>query len=67
VSEGLLISATQPEAQDAPQPEESTSSSQTVDLIPEILDVFSSAFFSLPFSTVTYMLGCWWNRFLAEE
>jgi hypothetical protein len=65
VNEELLISARQPDAQDAPQP--APWSSQSVDLIPEILDVFSSSFFFLPFSTLTYMLGCWWSRFLAEE
>lgn len=66
VSEELLISAPEAEAQTT-QPDELPSSSRSSDLIPKILDVFSSSFFCLPFSTVTYMLGCWWNRFLAEE
>jgi hypothetical protein len=67
VSEELLISAKQLATQDVAQPERPTLSSESVNLIPEILDVFSSSFFSLPFCTLTYMLGCWWSRFLAEE
>jgi hypothetical protein len=67
VSEELFISAPEAEAQTTSQPDELPSSSRSSDLIPGILDVFSSSFFCLPFSTVTYMLGCWWNRFLAEE
>jgi len=33
----------------------------------EILDSFSSCFFYLSFSSLTHLLGSWWNRFLAEE
>jgi hypothetical protein len=32
----------------------------------EILDSFSSFFFCLSFSSLTHLLGSWWNRFLAE-
>jgi hypothetical protein len=32
-----------------------------------ILDSFSYFFFCLSFSSLTHLLGCWWNRFLAEE
>jgi hypothetical protein len=31
----------------------------------EILDSFSSFFFCLSFSSLTHLLGSWWNRFLA--
>jgi hypothetical protein len=67
MSEEFLLSLPGAEAQDTPQVDDLPSSSRPSDLIPGILDVFSSSFFCLPFSAVTYMLGCWWNRFLAEE
>jgi hypothetical protein len=67
VSEEVLNPVQQSEPQAAPRPDRPEWSSQSSDLIPGILDVFSSSFFSLPFSTLTYMLGCWCSRFLAEE
>jgi hypothetical protein len=33
----------------------------------EILDSFSSFFFCLSFSSLTHLVGSWWNRLLAEE
>jgi hypothetical protein len=32
-----------------------------------ILDGLSYFFFCLSFSSLTHLLGSWWNRFLAEE
>jgi hypothetical protein len=32
-----------------------------------ILDTLSYFFFCLSFSSLTHLLGSWWNRFLAEE
>ena len=32
-----------------------------------ILDSLSYFFFCLSFSSLTHLLGSWWNRFLAEE
>jgi hypothetical protein len=32
----------------------------------DVLDSFSSFFFCLSFSSLTHLLGSWWNRFLAE-
>jgi len=32
-----------------------------------ILDSLSYFFFCLSFSSLTLLLGSWWNRFLAEE
>jgi hypothetical protein len=32
-----------------------------------ILDSLSYFFFYLSFSSLTHLLGSWWNRFLAEE
>jgi hypothetical protein len=67
VSEEILISVQQAALQTTPQPERLPLSSRFSDVLSEVLDVFSSSFFYLPFSTVTYMLGSWWSRFLAEE
>jgi hypothetical protein len=32
-----------------------------------ILDSLSYFFFCLSFSSLTHLLGSWWNRFIAEE
>jgi uncharacterized PurR-regulated membrane protein YhhQ (DUF165 family) len=36
-------------------------------LVSGVLDSFAFFFFCLSFSSLTHLLGCWWNRFLAEE
>jgi hypothetical protein len=36
-------------------------------LVSGILDSLSYFFFCLSFSSLTHLLGSWWNRFLAEE
>jgi hypothetical protein len=63
VSEEFFSSAQQP----APQPERLPVSSRFSDFFSAILDCFSSFFFYLSFSSLTYLLTSWWNRFLAEE
>src|SRR5580692_6100854 len=46
-----------------PQP----SLSQVSIFVSGILDSLSYFFFCLSFSSLTHLLGSWWNRFLAEE
>jgi hypothetical protein len=46
-----------------PQP----SLSQLSIFVSGILDSLSYFFFCLSFSSLTHLLGSWWNRFLAEE
>jgi hypothetical protein len=41
--------------------------SQLSVLVSGILDTLSYFFFCLSFSSLTHLLGSWWNRFLAEE
>jgi hypothetical protein len=41
--------------------------SQLSVLVSGILDSLSYFFFCLSFSSLTHLLGSWWNRFLAEE
>jgi hypothetical protein len=36
-------------------------------LVSGVLDSLSYFFFCLSFSSLTHLLGSWWNRFLAEE
>jgi hypothetical protein len=36
-------------------------------LVSGVLDSLSYFFFYLSFSSLTHLLGSWWNRFLAEE
>jgi len=54
-------------ANPAPQPERPASLSRFSELLTGSLDSFSSFFFYLSFSSLTHLLGSWWNRFLAEE
>jgi hypothetical protein len=51
----------------APQPERLAPLSWFSDLLSVVVDSFSFAFFCLSFSSLTHLLGSWWNRFLAEE
>lgn len=46
-----------------PQP----SLSQLSIFVSAILDSLSYFFFCLSFSSLTHLLGSWWDRFLAEE
>jgi hypothetical protein len=54
-------------ANPAPQPERPASLSRLSELLTGFLDSFSAFFFYLSFSSLTHLLGSWWNRFLAEE
>jgi hypothetical protein len=51
----------------APQVEHSALGSQFSALLSGVLDNFSFLFFCVSFSSLTHLLGSWWNRFLAEE
>ncbi|HWY23012.1 MAG TPA: hypothetical protein VNX26_17435 [Candidatus Acidoferrum sp.] len=51
----------------APQPERLALLSRFSDLLSEILDSFSFAFFYLSFSSLTHQFSWWCSRFLAEE
>jgi len=51
----------------APQPERKPLLSRFSDLLSEVLDKFSFAFFCLSFSSLTHLLTSWCSRFLAEE
>jgi len=51
----------------APQPERKPLLSRFPDLLSEVLDSFSFAFFCLSFSSLTHLFTSWCNRFLAEE
>jgi hypothetical protein len=54
-------------ANPASQPERAPLLSRFPVFLSGILDSFSFAFFCLSFSSLTHLLGSWWNRFLAEE
>jgi hypothetical protein len=54
-------------ANPAVKPERQALLSRFSDLLSEVLDSLSFAFFCLSFSSLTHLLGSWWNRFLAEE
>jgi hypothetical protein len=56
-----------PAQQTAAQPGETPLLARSSELLSGILDSFSSFFFCLSFSSLTHLLGSWWNRFLAEE
>jgi len=62
VSEEIL----NPGKQFARPSERLTSLPQLSVFLSGILDSFSYFFFCLSFSSLTHLLGCWWNRFLAE-
>jgi hypothetical protein len=47
----------------ATQPERPALLSRLSVLLSGILDAFSSFFFYLSFSSLTHLLGSWWNRF----
>jgi hypothetical protein len=49
------------------RPSEGALLSQFAVFLSGILDSFSSFFFCLSFSSLTHLLGSWWNRFLPEE
>jgi len=53
-------------ATSAPQPERPLLS-RLSDQFSDVLDSFSFLFFCLSFSSLTHLLGSWYNRFLAEE
>jgi hypothetical protein len=54
-------------SQSALQPEHPALASQFSGLVSGVLDNFSFLFFCVSFSSLTHVLGSWWNRFLAEE
>jgi len=51
----------------AARPEGLALASRFSGLVSGVLDSFAFFFFCLSFSSLTHLLGSWWNRFLAEE